>query len=548
MLAPAPAVTWRRDGLVRRLVLLSALFSFELLAVTIWLDSAALIGRQGLAGFIGAWGAWILRGLVGFAALFLTFSWLSYKEALLDVARDAAESPVSWRFLVAHALSISAFALLSADLYGAPSSRLISDLVAILWLVAGFATIACGGFSCIRPSVWLRIGRNSGYLWIIALIAVILACIIGNSSRSLWPWAARITFYMARALVSPFIRDLFVNPARMVIGTQSFRVAIAPECSGLEGVGLMLVFGVTWLVLFRRQCRFPQALILLPAGAALIFLLNSVRIAALILIGAAGAERIALGGFHSQAGWIIFTLLALGFTMASSELPWLSKAGNRKSSAAPVENLTAAWLMPFVAILAAGMISRALTGAFEWLYPLRLFAATMTLFFFKRKYASLFTLDWRIDWFGPAIGIVVFVLWIGLDRFVSAGAEAMPSPLAMATPLARNSWLICRVLAAVVTVPVAEELAFRGFLYRRALAADFEAVSLRQFSWFALLVSSVVFGALHGSRWLGGTVAGGLYAIVMLRRGRIGDAIAAHATTNALIAVDVLAFHQWQLW
>jgi hypothetical protein len=34
----------------------------------------------------------------------------------------------------------------------------------------------------------------------------------------------------------------------------------------------------------------------------------------------------------------------------------------------------------------------------------------------------------------------------------------------------------------------------------------------------------------------------------MLRRGCIGDAIAAHATTNALIAVYVLAFHQWQLW
>jgi exosortase E/protease (VPEID-CTERM system) len=548
MLAPAPAVTWRRDGLVRRLVLLSAVFLFELLAVTIWLDGAALIGRQGLAGFIGAWGAWILRGLVGFAALFLTFSWLSYKEALLDLARDAAESPVSWRFLVAHALSFSAFGLLSAALYGAPSSRLISDLVASLWLAAGVAAIACGGFAWIRPSLWLRIGRNTGYLWMIALTAVVLACIIGNSSRSLWPWAAKITFYMARALVSPFIRDLFVNPARMVIGTQSFRVGIAPECSGLEGVGLMLVFGVTWLVLFRRQCRFPQALILLPAGAALIFLLNSVRIAALILIGAAGAERIALGGFHSQAGWIIFTLLALGFTMASSELPWLSKAGSRKSSAAPVENPTAAWLMPFVAILAAGMISRALTGAFEWLYPLRFFAAVVTLLFFRRKYAGLFPLDWRIDWFGPAIGIVVFALWIGLDRFVSPGTEAMPSPLAMTTPLARNSWLICRVIAAVVTVPVAEELAFRGFLYRRALAADFEAISLRQFSWFALLVSSVIFGALHGSRWVGGTVAGGLYAIIMLRRGHIGDAIAAHATTNALIAVYVLAFDQWQLW
>jgi CAAX prenyl protease-like protein len=171
-----------------------------------------------------------------------------------------------------------------------------------------------------------------------------------------------------------------------------------------------------------------------------------------------------------------------------------------------------------------------------------------TLLFFRRKYAGVFALDWRFDWFGPAIGIAVFALWIGFDRLFSPAAGAMPSQLAAATRLARDSWLVFRVLAAVVTVPIAEELAFRGFLYRRLIAADFESVSFRRFSWIAILVSSVIFGALHGTRWPVGILAGGLYALVLLRRGRLGDAVAAHATTNALIAVDVLAFHRWQLW
>ena len=34
-------------------------------------------------------------------------------------------------------------------------------------------------------------------------------------------------------------------------------------------------------------------------------------------------------------------------------------------------------------------------------------------------------------------------------------------------------WLIFRLVGSVVTVPVAEELAFRGYLTRRAIAADF---------------------------------------------------------------------------
>jgi exosortase E/protease (VPEID-CTERM system) len=420
-----------------------------------------------------------------------------------------------------------------------------SDLLALAWLAAGLSAIALGGFAVIAPPIWFRIARKTGYLWIVTLTAVVLACIVGNSSRLLWPWAAGVTFRMTRFLLSPFMPDLIVDPAKLQIGGPRFLGEIAPACSGLEGVGLMLAFGVAWLALFRKQCRFPQALLLLPAGAVLIFLLNSVRIAVLILIGNAGAERIAAGGFHSQAGWIVFNLVALGFTLASGSLPWLSKTARHEPAAAKVENPTAAWLVPFLTILAAGMISRSLTSDFEWLYPLRLLAAAVALAFFRRRYASL---DWHIDWSGPVTGAIVFVIWIGLDRFNSPGSDAMPAALATALPLTRNAWLVARILAAVVTVPLAEELAFRGFLYRRLISADFESVSLRRFSWVALLASSVLFGMLHGSRWFAGVVAGVLYALVLIRRGRIGDAVAAHATTNALIAADVLVFHHWNLW
>jgi hypothetical protein len=35
---------------------------------------------------------------------------------------------------------------------------------------------------------------------------------------------------------------------------------------------------------------------------------------------------------------------------------------------------------------------------------------------------------------------------------------------------------------------------------------------------------------------------------VLIRTGRIGESIAAHATTNGLIAVCVIVGGQWQLW
>jgi hypothetical protein len=58
----------------------------------------------------------------------------------------------------------------------------------------------------------------------------------------------------------------------------------------------------------------------------------------------------------------------------------------------------------------------------------------------------------------------------------------------------------------------------------------------------------LTFGVLHGDRWLVGTIAGVAYTAALLRRRSIGDAVAAHATSNALIAGWVLMGGHWQLW
>jgi CAAX prenyl protease-like protein len=64
----------------------------------------------------------------------------------------------------------------------------------------------------------------------------------------------------------------------------------------------------------------------------------------------------------------------------------------------------------------------------------------------------------------------------------------------------------------------------------------------------SVLISSVAFGLMHGDRWLAGTLAGLIYAIAFLRRGRIGDAVVAHTTTNALLAAWVLVGGRWYFW
>ena len=440
---------------------------------------------------------------------------------------------------------MAGFAGLSSILFGGSLPVSLTDLVAASWFVSGAAAIAFAAFAFLPPRFWVRVGGSAGNLWAYAVVVVIAAISVGNASRSLWESAAYLTFNLSEAFLSPFISGVISDPATMHLGTQKFSVIINPQCSGLEGAGLMLAFGVIWLCLFRKECRFPQALALLPAGVVLIFLLNAVRIAALILIGDAGAQQIALGGFHSQAGWIAFNVVALGFAVAARRVSWWTKiAPEREIKSAT--NSTAVYLLPFLMILASGMISRAVTADFEWLYSLRFFAAVAILWVFQREYVKL---DWRFGWVGPGIGALVFFLWIALDHLLNTHtSSAMPSELASATTTAQVTWVTFRTFAAVLAVPIAEELAFRGFLLRRLISSNFESISPGRFTWFALLASSLAFGILHGDLWFAGTLAGILYGIAVIRRGRIGEAVVAHATTNALLVAYILAFHKWHLW
>jgi CAAX prenyl protease-like protein len=97
-------------------------------------------------------------------------------------------------------------------------------------------------------------------------------------------------------------------------------------------------------------------------------------------------------------------------------------------------------------------------------------------------------------------------------------------------------------------VPIAEELAYRGYVMRVRLSGDFDTVELRKVRWPGLAISAVLFGLTHGSMWLPGIIAGGAYGLVAMRTNRLGEAVAAHATTNALLVVAVLEFGEWQYW
>ncbi|MGA2889031.1 MAG: exosortase E/protease, VPEID-CTERM system [Terracidiphilus sp.] len=480
-----------------------------------------------------------------------------------------------WLF-IAHFLCVAAVCLGNfAALHGVALqlNTIAGQFTARALLLLGILLLA---LACLSLRSWIAILRSTSPSCFFASFAGILAGFLRSPIQSFWGESSNgfgyflqtVTFQSVGAVLRTFMPGVFVDPIRFRVGTSSFAVIIAKQCSGIEGLGLVLVFTVIWLAYFRRESRFPQALLLIPFALVSVWVLNVFRICSLIMIGNAGAADVAMLGFHSQAGWIAFTTVAFTFSMATRKISWVRRTpsdavgASRNLALAGVKYDTGAtpraidesgespsaraYLIPFLAILAASFVSKAASGTFEWLYPLRFISAAVALWTYRTELKKL---NWRFGWIAPLTGAAVFLVWIAPFWWTRhSSPSSLGASLAALSAPARLTWIAFRIAAAAITVPIAEELAFRGFLARRLIDREFDRVSFSALTPLSIGISSVAFGLLNGQHWIVGIIAGVAYAAVLRWRGRIGDAVAAHVTSNLLLAVWVLLRADWALW
>jgi exosortase E/protease (VPEID-CTERM system) len=457
-----------------------------------------------------------------------------------------AQRGTAWWFVVFHVGATSLFSLLTAAILGEPMSR-GWDIIAISgWLVCGTAAVAFLSLAIMPLEFWGLLERS--FREILAFSSIVAAAAFGLSrlTLDLWRPLSRAVTAVVYLFLHPFIPTLTSDAASLTIGTPGFSVIIGPLCSGYEGLGLMLVFIGSCLWFFRAEWRFPRAFILLPVGLVLVWFLNCVRVAALLAIGITGQPDIALDGFHSKAGWLAFNAVALGICLVARRTSWLLKESVGQGVASSRSfNPAVPYLLPFLALLAGSLLAQMAAAGFEWFYGIRVLLSGVALWYCLPSYRAL---DWRVDWKAGAMGVGAYAVWVGLDMITRGSPAGMPVALKAVPAVWAASWIGFRVLGSLLAAPIAEELAFRGFLLRRFDGEDFESVSSRDVSLLATVISSLAFGVLHGDRWLAGSIAGLLYTAAYIRRGSIGDAVAAHATTNLLLTAQVLVLGAWQLW
>jgi exosortase E/protease (VPEID-CTERM system) len=527
---------------VGRVALISAILFTEKFLLNFLVDFAGAQASSGLAAWVRSAQHWGFRFAVTLGASLAIFAWIRGDAGLRQLNEAARALPLRASLLLLHFVLVLPLVPVSHLLYGSHAVHLPFVVLVLLW--SGFAcaaTIAlCLAFA--PWELWQGASRALGMVWAYALCTAGLAAHAMQWSQKLWAPTAAVTFELVRWVLAPLLPTLRADPPNLILYTPNFAIQVSDICSGLEGVGLMLAFCGAWLIYCRREFIFPRALLLIPAGLLLIFSLNVLRIAALMLIGNAGFADLAVYGFHSQAGWIAFNCAAGGVAIVSRRSEWLQRSAAR-DLAAGAENPTAAYLVPFLVVLGGRMIILAVSPSGRW-SVLPALAGAMALWHFRRAFT---TLAWRFSWRGVAVGLGVSVLWLLAARWLRPTDAKHWIPGVVAQPWS-TLWLLALILGSVVIDPVAEELAYRGYLLRRLVARDFTAVRFEAVGLWPLLVSAAVFGAMQGALWPPAVVAALSYGILVTRTGRIGEAVSAHVTANGLIAAAALCGDHLQPW
>ena len=113
-------------------------------------------------------------------------------------------------------------------------------------------------------------------------------------------------------------------------------------------------------------------------------------------------------------------------------------------------NPTAAYLVPFLLVLAAGMISRASSGRFETWYALRLLAGGAALAVYWPRLGGL---DWRFSWRAGAAGLRSSCCGSWASHFLVPRKACRP-PWPRCPPPDRALWIAGRVATAVLVLPL----------------------------------------------------------------------------------------------
>ncbi len=168
----------------------------------------------------------------------------------------------------------------------------------------------------------------------------------------------------------------------------------------------------------------------------------------------------------------------------------------------------------------------------------------------------------RVSPLALVVGAVGVVLWVGICKLeleakllgplglgwlVETGSRSAFNPFAVwpDQPLLAYGFLAVRFWGLAIVVPVIEEFFLRGLVMRYVIDPDWWKVPFGTLSTTAVIVGTLVPVAMHPAEIFAAAVWFTSITWLMFKTKNIWDCVAAHAVTNLLLGVWVVASGDW---
>ena len=202
------------------------------------------------------------------------------------------------------------------------------------------------------------------------------------------------------------------------------------------------------------------------------------------------------------------------------------------------------YVLPFLAYV---LISPFLNLFFKDIYlnytSKTLITGLLLLYYFK-QYKEI---KFKFDFLAVVLGVVIFIVWVGLEGMYPALGSSLFNPYNAASSLVVPVLLI-KLIGAILVAPLAEELFTRSFLIRFFIEPNkWEKIKIGKYTLFSFIVTVLFFGFSH-NRWLPGIITGIFLNLLLYKRKQISSCIIAHGVANLCLAVYVLATGNWGFW
>jgi CAAX prenyl protease-like protein len=138
---------------------------------------------------------------------------------------------------------------------------------------------------------------------------------------------------------------------------------------------------------------------------------------------------------------------------------------------------------------------------------------------------------------------------LGGRLFFFPGTPDVSDPRVGLSAWSWGSQVVLRIAVASITVPMVEELFWRGFLLRAMIDWDrFERVPLGTFTWFSFLGTSLLSMFEHPDNWAVSILCWFAYNGLMYWKKSLLCLMIAHGITNLVFYVYVIYAGDWMFW